>query len=223
MSLGMKITPLKPAMILTVAAIVGFVVASRFLTIYPLLKVSGAGRRTAFITSLNLAQISEFSLVIASLGIVYKHIGPDTVAVTIYAMAITCVMSSYAIRFSHPLYVLFDRGWAGSGSACPGRPRRRTRPTPTGRSRCSGSTAPGRTLVDLLAAHSPDMLGKLKVIDFNPETLRQLKERGVDAMFGDLGSMDTLHHAHLHEARVVFCTIPDMLLKGTSNLALVRG
>lgn len=223
MSLGMKITPLQPAMMVTVATIVAFVVASRFLTIYPLLKLSGAGRRTAFITSLNLAQISEFSLVIASLGVVYKHIGPDTVAVTIYAMAITCVMSSYAIRISHPLYVAFDRGmgrlgFGVSGAAREARPGHADRPVAL-----LGCHRTGRALVDLLAAQHPGMLDKLKVIDFNPETLRQLKARGVDGMFGDLGSMDTLHHAHLHEARVVFCTIPDMLLKGTSNLALVKG
>ena len=41
-------------------------------SIYPLLALTGAGRRTAFITSLNLSQISEFSLVIASLGVGYR-------------------------------------------------------------------------------------------------------------------------------------------------------
>ncbi|MDB5296591.1 MAG: transporter, family [Phycisphaerales bacterium] len=223
-SLGMKITPLKPAMMLTVAAIVVFVVASRFLSIYPLLKLSGAGRRTAFVTSLNLAQISEFSLVIASLGAVkYGHIGEGTVAVVIYAMAITCVMSSYSIRFSHPLYQGFDRlmgrlGFGSAGAAAEAAADHADRPVAL-----LGFHRAGRALVDLLAARHPDALGKLKVIDFNPETLRQLKARGVHGMFGDLGSLDTLHHADLHGAKVVFCTIPDMLLKGTSNLALVRG
>ena len=47
--------------------------------------------------------------VIASIGVGYKHIAPNTVAVTIYAMAATAVLSSYAIRFNHPLYLAFER------------------------------------------------------------------------------------------------------------------
>lgn len=222
-SLGMKITPLEPAMMGTVALLVAFVVASRFASVYPLLKVAGAGRRTAFITSLNLAQISEFSLVIASLGVVYKHIGPGTVAVTIYAMAITCVMSSYAIRFSHPLYQLFDKmmgrlGFGLAGSAVEAH---------AGHADCAvavlGYHRTGRALVDLLEQHHPAMLPNVKVVDFNPENLRQLKARGVDGMFGDISSLDTLEHAHLRAAKLIVCTIPDMLLKGTNNLTLVKG
>src|SRR5687768_4266826 len=65
MSLGLKITAPSWDMAGVVALLVVFTVASRFLSIYPLLVLTGAGRRTAFVTSLNLAQISEFSLVIA--------------------------------------------------------------------------------------------------------------------------------------------------------------
>src|SRR3954463_16384976 len=109
MSLGMKITAPRWDMAGLVAVLVVFTVATRFLSLYPLLAWSGAGRRTAFISSLNLSQISEFSLVIASLGVVYKHIGQGTVAVTIYAMAITAVLSSYGIRYNHQLFQCFDR------------------------------------------------------------------------------------------------------------------
>src|SRR3954463_8375178 len=108
-SLGMKITAPSSAIVAPVLGIVVFVIASRFASIYPLVVLTGAGRRAAFVASLNLAQISEFSLVIASLGVTYGHIGKGTVAITIYAMAIMAVLSSYAIRFSHPLFVLFDR------------------------------------------------------------------------------------------------------------------
>ncbi|HEX8912132.1 MAG TPA: cation:proton antiporter [Humisphaera sp.] len=222
-SLGMKITPLAGDKVALVAVLVGFTVASRFLSVYPLLKVSGAGRRTAFITSLNLAQISEFSLVIASLGVVYKHISADTVAVVIYAMAITCVMSSYSIRFSHPLYLAFDKlmgkvGFGTAGAAAERAAAHEDRPVTV-----LGFHRAGRALIDLLEHHHPAMLAKVKVVDFNPETLRALKARGVDGMFGDLSSLDTLHHANLHASRLILVTIPDMLLKGTSNLALVKG
>src|SRR3954465_391402 len=91
-SLGMQIIAPKASMIGILLGLVAFTIASRFLSVCPLLMFTGAGRRTAFITSLNLAQISEFSLVIAAIGLGYGHLGAGTVAVTIYAMAVTAVM-----------------------------------------------------------------------------------------------------------------------------------
>src|SRR5687768_8713122 len=53
-SLGMKIIAPQASMIGIVVVMVVFTIVSRFLSIYPLLALTGAGRRTAFITSLNL-------------------------------------------------------------------------------------------------------------------------------------------------------------------------
>jgi Kef-type K+ transport system membrane component KefB len=236
MSLGLKITAPSWDMAGVVALLVVFTVASRFLSIYPLLALTGAGRRTAFITSVNLAQISEFSLVIVSLGVFYKHIPESTVAVVIYAMAITAVMSSYTIRFSHPLYVAWDKLLAKlgrGGQAEPAKPQAVAEGSAgahgddgDGESRCPvvilGVHRTARELIAAMESRDAESLRKLRVIDFNTETLAQLGKKGIFGTFGDLGSMDTLGHAHLDHARVILCTIPDMLLKGTSNEALVR-
>jgi Kef-type K+ transport system membrane component KefB len=226
MSLGLKITAPSWDMAGIVALLVVFTVVSRFATIYPLLALTGAGRRTAFVTSLNLAQISEFSLVIASLGVVYNHIPKGTVAIIIYAMAITAVMSSYAIRFSHPLYVVWDRMLArlGRGSALAGAKPQAAQEG--GDRRCPvvmlGVHRSARSLVSLLESRDPELLRKLRAIDFNTETLDQLGRKGIYGTFGDLGSLDTLHHLNLHDAKLILCTIPDMLLKGTNNESLTR-
>jgi Trk K+ transport system NAD-binding subunit len=68
----------------------------------------------------------------------------------------------------------------------------------------------------------PELFKKIRVIDFNPETLRELSEKGVAGTFGDLASVDTLEHAHLHHAKVIVITVPDMLLKGTDNQTLIK-
>ena len=223
MSLGMKITPLRADMLALVATMVVFTVASRFLTIYPLIALSGGGRRTAFIASLNLSQISEFSMVIASLGLVYNHISPNTVAVTIYAMAITAVLSSYGLRFNHQLYLMFNTLMAKLGRGSSGDSLESTAGHGEERSvAILGFHRGARALVDLLSADAPDTLRKVRVIDFNPEVLKELESRGVAGQFGDISSLGTLEHAHLHDAKVILGTIPDMLLKGTNNLTLVK-
>jgi Kef-type K+ transport system membrane component KefB len=221
-SLGMQIIAPEKSMIGIVLIMVVFTVISRFASIYPLLTISGAGRRTAFITSLNLSQISEFSLVIASIGVSYGHISNSTVAVTIYAMAITAVLSSYGIRFNHQLYLAWDRLLAkvGRGSAvdsCANESKGEGRPIVL-----LGVHRAARALIRAAGQRDPELLKQIRVIDFNPETLRELQEKGVAGMFGDLSSFDTLEHAHLHHAKMIISTIPDMMLKGTDNQTIVK-
>jgi Kef-type K+ transport system membrane component KefB len=221
-SLGMKITTPRWDMVGLIAGLVAFVIASRFLTIYPLLALSGAGRRTAFITSLNLSQISEFSLVIASLGVFYKHIGEETVAVTIYAMAATAVLSSYGIRYNHQLYLAFEKLMAKLGRGATAADEsaaahREHRPVAL-----LGVHRTARAVIGALSDRSPELLKQVRAVDFNPETLRELRERGVAGTFGDLSSLDSLEHAHLHDCKLIVSTIPDMLLKGTDNQTLVK-
>jgi DNA-binding NarL/FixJ family response regulator len=218
-SLGMKITAPNWGMVLPVLGIVAFVFASRFASVYPLVVMTGAGRRAGFVASVNLAQISEFSLVIASLGVAYGHIGKGTVAITIYAMAIMAVLSSYAIRYSHNLYVLFE-GLIGG----------RTR---TASDEAESVTAHpeivllgyhrgARALVEALERRDPALLKRTLVIDFNPVSLDEAKARGVGALFGDIASIEVLKHAHIGHAKYIISTIPDLLLKGVDNAELVE-
>ncbi len=222
LSIGMKI-PFPDVATLTMAfLIVLFVIASRFLTIYPILKLSGSGRRTSFITSLNLAQISEFSLVVAALGVQYGHIQQSLMSLIIYAMAITSVLSSYFIKGNHAMYLVFDRALTRLGF--PSRAARET--ADEGQDHYPivllGYHRGARAIVEKIEEDAPDLLEKILVIDFNLEVLKELEDRHIKGVFGDISSMDTLDHAHVAGADVILSTIPDMLLKNTSNLSLVK-
>lgn len=221
-SLGMKMTMPTVSGILFALVLVIFTVVSRFLTVYPLLSLTGAGRRTSFVTSINLAQISEFSLVIASLGIQYQHIGQDVMAVVIYAMAIASVMTSYMIKYNHDLYLFFESILTRLGLS--------PRPKDEG---SKGETLSypivilgfhrgAQSLIDLLEQKNPELLKEVLVIDFNPEVLKDLKKHGVAGLFGDISSLDTLEHARIQSSHIILSTIPDMLLKKTDNLKIVK-
>jgi Kef-type K+ transport system membrane component KefB/Trk K+ transport system NAD-binding subunit len=219
-SLGMKITAPSGSMVLPVLGIVAFVFISRFASIYPLIVMTGGGRRAAFVTSVNLAQISEFSLVIASLGVTYGHISQGTVALTLYAMAIMAVLSSYAIRLSHPLFMLFERLTGAREQSASS--RERSERDPAHDVVLLGYHRGARALVDALERKDAALLNRLLVIDFNPVSLRELRGRGVAGLFGDIASMETLKHAHIAHAKYILSTIPDLLLKGIDNGGLVR-
>ena len=61
---------------------------------------------------------------------------------------------------------------------------------------------------------------KLVVVDFNPEIHGSLQMMGIKVVYGDISHMDTLHHAGLHNVKVLISTIPDTILVGTDNLKI---
>lgn len=64
----------------------------------------GYGRKTSFLTSVTVAQISEFSFIFAGLGLSYGLIGTDILSIIMLVGLITIALSSYMILFSHQLY-----------------------------------------------------------------------------------------------------------------------
>ena len=75
-ALGMEIpNPLNNlGMFLVAGAAALFLIASRFLSVYPILYFLKNGNRVSLLTSINLSQLSEFALVITTIGLKSQHI-----------------------------------------------------------------------------------------------------------------------------------------------------
>ena len=102
-ALGMQI-PAPTPLVLALAALGSLlVVASRFLSIFPLLYSAGSGLRGSLLPTINLSQMSEFSLVIAALGLSLGHVDARTVAVLTFVFAVTSVSSTYMIQWNHEI------------------------------------------------------------------------------------------------------------------------
>ena len=221
-SLGMKIPEPSMALLTGALVIVLFVIASRFLIVYPLLAMNNTGRHTAFISSLNLSQISEFSLVIATLGVSFGHIRQELMSLILYAMSVTSVLSAYMIKANHKFYRLFDNSLVKLGFPELERPATEVSEESAGAVVILGYHRGAAALIKEFQREQPEVLSRLLVIDFNSEILKMLHNKGIKGMFGDLSSLDTLVHAKIASAEMIISTIPDMLLKGTSNRILVR-
>ena len=226
-ALGMQIPVPTPALIAMAVATSLFLVASRFASVFPILLGAGQGLRTSLLPTINLSQMSEFSLVIAALGLALGHISAETVAVLTFTFALTSVASTYAIGANHEI----ERAISGKLKALGVRDK--------GSAPEAGTDA-GEAAVVLLGfyrdassilhqfemeerdAHPDPILHEIQVIDFNPEVLDELKRRGIACVYGDVASQETLHHAAIHGAVVVVCTLTDSILKGTSNQRLLK-
>jgi voltage-gated potassium channel Kch len=68
----------------------------------------------------------------------------------------------------------------------------------------------------------PDLVPSTLVVDLNAQHHAEIQRRGAHVVYGDVASTDVLRHAGVDAAEVLVCTIPDELLKGTSNEQLAR-
>jgi Kef-type K+ transport system membrane component KefB/voltage-gated potassium channel Kch len=220
-ALGLQIPKPTGAVLFTALAIVAFVLVSRFLTVFPVLYLLRYGNRAAFVTSLNLSQLSEFALVLAALGVGYGHIDNALLSSFILAMTVAALISALAIPKSHEIFravnpFLERLGFRDriASDEVPGEQHAKIPPIVL-----LGFYREASSLISEIEGRRGS-LDDIMVIDFNPESLATLRERGIACEYGDVSNSATLEHLGLERARTLICTIPDHLFKGTNNLGL---
>lgn len=81
-----------------------FVLIGNPLIVMVIMGSMGYRKRTGFLAGLTVAQISEFSLILAALGVSLGHIGTDALGLITLVGLITIGISTYMIIYSHSLY-----------------------------------------------------------------------------------------------------------------------
>jgi Kef-type K+ transport system membrane component KefB len=229
-ALGMKIPVPSANLVVFAMAASFFLIASRFVAIFPVLYMMGYGHRVSLLPAINLSQLSEFSLVIASLGLAWGHIDNQLVSLMILIFVITSTASTYMIQFSYPLYRLLGRGLTHIGVRDIDAQEEQSegRADHTGRRLVFlGFFREASSILHELELRSTDgdrhlSLDDVLVIDFNPEVHAELRRRRIHCIYGDIAHMDTLHHADIHPAELIVSTIPNAILKGTTNARLLE-
>ncbi|HRI16356.1 MAG TPA: cation:proton antiporter [Verrucomicrobiota bacterium] len=229
--LGMKI-PLPDAHTLRLAlGVVVFVIVSRFLTVFPPLYALRAGLRHCLVPAVNLCQLSEFSLVLLELGKESNHLKSGNGGALSFAFVLLAVGSTFAMARTDGL-VRRSVPWLkrlGLRDLDDGHTQKMTREQLEAghghggaRILMLGFFRTASSLLAELERSAPERLEELAVVDFNPFVHSELKRRKIRVLYGDLSQRDTLLHAGIGQAEILICTVPDSLLKGTTNLRLVR-
>ncbi|TMH57382.1 MAG: sodium:proton exchanger, partial [Betaproteobacteria bacterium] len=228
-ALGMQI-PVPTAGVIGLALLASaFLLLSRFIVVFPLLRQLRLGHRASLLPSINLAQMSEFSMVIAAIGLADHHIDEKTVSVLIFVFALTSVASTYLIGYSHGLQKILAGWlrWTGLEDLDARAVDTPAAPTHAGKDVVLlGFFVEASALVheyelDAESGRHP-LLDRLLVIDFNPLVHEELIRRGIACVYGDISHLETLRHAEIQSAALIVSTIPDTMLKGTHNLELLR-
>jgi len=225
--LGLQI-PVPTVSLLAYAAVAStFLVLTRFLSIFPVLHSMKNGLRASLIPSINLSQMSEFSLVIASLGLGFNHIDPQVVGILTFVFAITSVASTYMIQYNHEIQAkiapvlrkiglrdIDQQPAAGEGT------KEQKEIVFLGFFREASSIF--HEIESIRDGNGVPLKDKVLVVDFNPVVHCELTKRDVECIYGDISSVDTLMHAHFDHSKTLVCTIPDSVLRGITNERLLN-
>lgn len=204
-----------------------FAVVSRLLTTFTPLYLMKQGLRASLLPALNLAQISEFSLVVLQTGIAANHITKETSSAASFAFVILAVLSTFAMmqsdritRRAIPVFKRFglrdlDHGQGGEAEHAEGHGAAR-------RIVILGFFRTASALLSQIERQNKELLDHISVVDFNPNVYRTLAARGQHVVYGDISNVDTLVHAGVGNAEIIILSVPDSLLKGANNEKLVR-
>jgi hypothetical protein len=224
-ALGMTIPIPNLSVIGLALMIAAFVVVSRVVTTFVPLYLMKQGLRASLLPAINLAQISEFSLVVIQTGVAAGHIQTQTASAVSFAFVILAVLSTFVMMRSDEITRLaigplkrigirdLDHAAEAGHEGGHGEARRIL---------ILGFFRAASALLSEIERQNPLLLDQISVIDFNPNVFRTLSERGLHVIYGDISNVDTLLHAGIGKAEIIILSVPDSLLKGADNEKLVR-
>lgn len=198
-------------LVLPIIVLSAFVLIGNPLIVMIIMGLMGYRKRTSFLSGVTVAQISEFSLILAALGLKVGHLDEKAVSLITAVGIITITLSAYLIihadalfrRLSRLLSVFERRRLRGEYVSAEGFKK------PViliGCHRTGESIAMSIPQKELLA------------IDFDPEVIAKLRKRNIDYIFGDISDPDIFERANVGEARLLISTCPDL----ENNLALLE-
>jgi CPA2 family monovalent cation:H+ antiporter-2 len=207
-ALGMLVDPMylwtHPGLVL---GMIGVLVVGKLLITGGALLAAGVDHRTATVTAALMAQMGEFSFVLAGVGLASGIVDDDqyglilatalgSIVLVIPLLATTPMLSALAEH----LPMVSTQELASSGGE----------PEPKTLGRHVVICGYGRVGAELGAALARRGFG-YAVIERNPAVVRSLRQRGIAAYYGDAGVDTILLRAGIDHARTLAITIPDLV------------
>ena len=197
--------------LLTVFLWVVLLVAGKALIVWTVIQLLGFPQRVAAMTALGLAQIGEFSFVLAKAGRSAELL-PDAdyqsfLGASIISMILTPFMIAVAPRFGYLVQrVIPDKADTDAGG---GDAEEDMHITSTGGLNnhviIVGYGLNGRNLARVLRA----VMVSYTVLELNAEVVREAKEKGEKINYGDATRREVLHHAAVEQANALVLAMSD--------------
>ena len=180
-----------------------FVLIGNPIIVLVIMGIMGYKKRTSFLAGTTVAQISEFSLILAALGLKLGHITENVVALITAVGIITIASSAYFITHGDKIFSALSRPLSIFE-------RKKTKETESS----DGLDAKDVVLIGCGRTGESIALGlpreKLLVVDFDPNVIKKMKARGFSVVYGDVADEEMREVARLKDAKLVVCTSPSL-------------
>lgn len=216
-SIGMLIDPLFLWQNLElILGLVALVLVGKILIITPIVRVFGYSLKTAIIAGIGLAQIGEFSFVLASEGQILGLVSRRVYLLILGTTAVTLVLTPFLLRLLPPLFNWLDtiplwKTWLEGSSPIQVSEQRPT----TNHIVVCGYGRIGQNIVRLLLDNQQSVV----VIEQSEAVVQQLRDAGIPYIYGNASSARVLESAGVGQAKGMALTLSDAM---SSRLCLKR-
>jgi CPA2 family monovalent cation:H+ antiporter-2 len=188
---------------LLVVGLVFSILGLKALIVILTVRILGYGSRIALLTGLALAQIGEFSFVLASVGRANGLLPENIFQVFLASSILTILATPFLIQVSPSLAARMEKTFRWNGRAL----KTGDKPTRTLQDHViiAGYGLNGRNLAHVLKEAGINYV----ILELNPETVKNALAEGEGIIFGDVSSRTILKEARIDRARSIVFAISD--------------
>lgn len=191
-----------------------FIIFVKPLLVMIIMGLLGHRKRTSFMASVTVAQISEFSLILMAMGASLGHVSQNEVAIIVLTGVVTMTVSTYLIMQAENIFerivrylTIFERKKEININLGPS----------IGYSDHVLLVGGGRTGKSL-AKYLKKKKVAVTVVDFSPDVYNGLLRFGIPVVFGDISDPEIFLAAGGDKARLIISTTASF----TDNIAILR-
>jgi Kef-type K+ transport system membrane component KefB len=186
-----------------------FVLIGNPIIVLIIMGAMGYRKRTSFLAGLTVAQISEFSLIFAGLGLAVGHITEDIVGLITLVGLITIGLSTYLILYSHQIYEVISPALRIFQRKNPYRDKNQEEYQAKEYDVIIiGLGRFGTRLSQMLDDHPEiNYLG----VDFDPQVVKAWQKKGKNIVYGDMEDPELLEQVNFSSSKFVVSTVPDFI------------
>jgi hypothetical protein len=174
----------------------------------------GYTRKTSFMAGLTVAQISEFSLILATLGIKVGHIPQEIIPILTMIALITMGGSTYFIMYAEQLFKRLSPRLHIFEKSGPKVDQHKHFDRQEHDIVLIGYAKMGIPLVETFN----NLKSNFFIIDYDPQMIQNLKKKNYDCLYADVSNLDTFDEINLSATKMVISTIKD----ADTNLMLIN-
>ncbi|MGV8151669.1 MAG: cation:proton antiporter [Candidatus Nanoarchaeia archaeon] len=180
-----------------------FILIGNPIIVMVLMGIFGYSKNTGFMAGLTVAQISEFSLILISLGVKAGHLTSEVLSFVTIVGLITIAGSTYMIMYSDQMYRFLSRYLSIFE-------RKNIKKEKDDKVHYEyillGENRIGFSIMKSFIS----LKKKYLVVDFNPERVKRLNSKGIKCIYGDASNADFLEDLRIDKAKIIVSTIPEI-------------